>query len=465
MWNELTSRRLALGIVMAFSACTSTSVRGQGENRIDAAPAGQQVPIQAAVRISDRFVNHLLERGINQWQVIQEFMFGTRTSGIASVQGRVTAQLIPSAEQAVLDIRLIGTSRCDDSVGERRSVTIYTATGAQIDARKRITIDGSGVHALPSVANCSAQVQINDIAASRRIVERLAWRRANRMHGEIEQAATATVRSRTERQLDQEMADVLAQANKVVRENVESSLVNHDEFPCRLMFNGTSRYLQAAIVPSAKSKDVAAIGTLELNSRHDVAFGIHESCVNRICEFGLGGKELHDTAFLAVMEFLTGNSPRALWVHDRAERWSVVAAEKQPVTAAFADDRMTFTVRIVQVSRGTEKLNRPLEIVAAYRSEMTSDGPHLIREGELAVRFADTDSATSQEESIRRFIQHKCGGVFQPELYFDGIVPPAGGSLSKLRALELRQLSARDGWAVIAYQLPPDNTQVAHVGN
>ena len=464
MWNYFRHRGRSLGFVIAIAACHTSPAFAQVANRNEVQRSGEPVVNHAVARISDRFVNHILNRGINQWQVIQEFMLGTRTSGTASTRGRVTAQLIPSAEQAVLEIRLIGTTRCDDNVGERRAVTIYTATGAQIDARKRIVIDGSGVHALPSVANCSAQVQINDIAAQRRIVERLAWRRANRMHGQIEEAAAASVRTRTERQLDQEMADMLAQANKVVREDLNAPVLKHEEFPCRLMFNGTTQFLQATIVPAPASKDFPAIRALELSPRHDVAFGIHESCLNRICEFVLGEKELHDTAFLNMMEFLTGNSPRPLWVHDRTDRWSVIVAKQNPLTTTFANDRLTITIRIASCSRGEERLIRPLAVVATFHSEITPDGPHFIREGKVAVHFSDTDAATSQEEDFRQFIQHKFSGLFQPEIYFDGLAPPVGGSLSKLRQLELRELSFRDGWAVIAYQLPPENTQVAQVG-
>jgi hypothetical protein len=451
--------RLTFCFAFLFALPTAgRSIAQVAENANQNTVASPDVP-RAIGRISDRFVNHIVERTVDQWQIVQEFLFGTSTSGSAHTQGTVTAELIPSSQQAVLDICLSGTTICDNNVGQRGSIVIRTAAGADVQARKRLAIDYSGIKTFPAIAGSSAQVQVTDIEARNRIVERLAWRRADRMHDEIEAAAAQSVSSRTERQLDEELTAAVVEADKLIHDQVRESLAHRDEFPCRLAFSSTAKYLQLALVPKVESTNLST--SLLMNPRHDVAFGIHESCLNRLFEFSIGGKKLDDICFLDMIHVLTGNSPRQLWVHDRAERWSVIPSRRSPVTAVCANDRFTVTIRFEQVIRGNQQFNRPLEITCRYASEITADGPHLIREGDLSVRFCDQSPTTEKDEELRQFVYRKFSGVFQPELYFDGLVPPAGGSLGKLRQLQLKELTFRDGWAVIGYQLPPKDAQVA----
>ena len=128
---------------------------------------------------------------------------------------------------------------------------------------------------------------------------------------------------------------------------------------------------------------------------------------------------------------------------------------------AFAGDVLSIILRIEQATRGQRRLDRPVEISAKYTVEATPDGPHLIRSGKLAVEYIKSDSTDRldfSEEEFRTFLARKFSGVFLSELYFDGLMPPEGGSWGKLRRLNLTQLSSRDGWLAIGYQLSAGST-------
>lgn len=418
--------------------------------------------IQAVARVSDRFVNLIVERRVARQEFMQEYLLGAFTSGPVLLDGTVTAELVPYSNQAALDIRLVGTTECRNHVGAKGPVTISSSAAGQIDVRKRVLIDVSGVQAQPATAHCTAQVEIHDIVAQNRLVERIAWRRAKRMHSEIEQAAAETSGNRTEQQLDQEMLAPLTEADKILSEKFGAawSRKKLQDFPCKVALSSTRNSLQATL----NAADGSRVSPLEqLHSQWDVFVGMHQSCFDRLCQVALAGKTIDDTTFLDVVLIATGNSPRPLWVHDRAERWSVVMSKENPVTGTFADGICSIIVRLQQVTRGAEQLDRPLEVSAKYRLEITPDGPHFIRSADLAVRFSDDGMGTDNQESFRQFIHKKFSGIFQPEIFFDGLVPPTGGSLGKLRALELQELSCRNGWLSIGYQLPPDARHVARL--
>ena len=62
---------------------------------------------------------------------------------------------------------------------------------------------------------------------------------------------------------------------------------------------------------------------------------------------------------------------------------------------------------------------------------------------------------------VARQIGKKFRAFFQKDLYFDGLVPPVGGSGGVLRKLQLTQLSSDQGWVLLGYQLRDTADRVA----
>jgi hypothetical protein len=125
---------------------------------------------------------------------------------------------------------------------------------------------------------------------------------------------------------------------------------------------------------------------------------------------------------------------------------------------------MAVTFNIDRTTRGARRFDRPLAISAKYALEKTRDGPRLVRQGEVAVDFLEDEDDAAEtadqpniepiEAELKQFLLRKFNGVFLAELYFDGLMPPAGGSWGKLRSLDLKQLTSRDGWLALGYERP-----------
>lgn len=414
--------------------------------------------INARGCVSERFVNLFLERDVNDQRMIQEYVLGNYTSGPAHTRGRITAQLIPDSQQAVLAIRLVGTTASNNNVAYSGPVTVYTSADTRINAHKRVLIDAHGVHPQPAQTQCATQVQIRDIAASRRIIERIAWRRASRLQPQVEQAAAQRAELRTAENLDQQANGMLAQADKAFHEQVRAPLVRIGALPAFTCSTTRNRLQISGLL--ANDVQLGAPSQPEMNPGHDLAVCLHESLFSNLGETALGGKKLMDRDFLDVMQVLTGEAPTPLWVHARSERWFVILTKDRPLQVALVEDRVQITFRLQEITRGSDHINRPLEISAKFRMKITPDGPHVIRDGDLLVRFIDGGKATESEAEFLAFVRNKFSGVFPPELYFDGLVPPAGGEWGKLRQLQLKEISARSGWFVIGYQLPARDTRL-----
>ena len=74
-----------------------------------------------------------------------------------------------------------------------------------------------------------------------------------------------------------------------------------------------------------------------------------------------------------------------------------------------------------------------------------------MRIGDVAVGLP---SQPANKKEIVSFLTKKFSAFYQKDLYFDGMVPPVGGSGGKLRQLQLTRFSTDAGWLLLGYSLP-----------
>ena len=60
---------------------------------------------------------------------------------------------------------------------------------------------------------------------------------------------------------------------------------------------------------------------------------------------------------------------------------------------------------------------------------------------------------TAESAEIEAFLTEKFGSVLQPEVYFRGLMPTAGGPMAKLLALKPVKFGTSGGWLTLAYSL------------
>jgi hypothetical protein len=445
-------------LLISILLCASAAATELGRDAaMQPQPEHQPQPLALGgfAHVSKRVLADLFHRDVKLNQVVTETILNMTTRGTAQIDCKIGLDLIPNPNSANLRITMTGHAVMNDVVGQMRNIRIYSTSHTSINGYKDVFFDPQGLRLAPTRADCLTSIQVHDIAARLRLVERIAWRRVGQMQSQAERAAGQRASRRAEQQLEAEAGKPLSQVHHEYVDNVYEPLVRQNAFPdARLSTTGehlSIRFLSRAAPDENNSDSIP-------RPAYDLALGLSDWYVNQIATPMVGGKTHSDRRFADFMQTITGKTPRQLWVHSRADAWTVTATKQLPVIVSFADDVASVVFRIDRATRGDQTLNRPVDISAKYTLEITSDGPRLLRVGDLAVEFADAPRGTSDDPidiQFRDFLRRKFSGVFLSEIYFDGLMPPEGGSWGKLRRLNLKQLTAQKGWLALGYELAP----------
>jgi hypothetical protein len=416
----------------------------------------------AHAQVSGRLANFLLARDVAETNFMTDVVLGSVTRGTVFTRGRVSFGMLPNEQQGTLVVHLQGLASSPSHVAERGRVSVYSSALTSISANKQVSINDQGVRLAPAQASCSTSIQIRDIEAGSRLVERIAWRRAGRMLPEAENAASQKAASEASSKLDVQANSALGGANHIFCEKIRAPLIRFDALPPSLKFFSDNRHLRLSLSQYNDNQLSAAGAPPAMPLSYDLAGWVHESMVTNLCESLLGGRTVKDQAWLDVTHLLFGNPPRQLWVHDRSEPWSVTFSREQPLETRFAEDRLGFTLRLTHVTRGEVRQECPADIHVKYIPKIGADGPEMVRDGELVVALSD-NFETDEMRPLKTFLHRKFGAVFPPLFHFHGITPPAGGSIGKLRQLVPAEFSSADGWLTVAYELQPRQSPAAGV--
>jgi hypothetical protein len=407
--------------------------------------------INALGQASGRLANFLLQRPVDERNYIAETVLGSFTHGVAITQGQLTFATVPDREQGALEIHLQGRVLCPANVADRRRVSVYNSSLTSIDARKQVFIDDLGLHLARATASSATSIEIQDVDA-RRVVQRLVWRRANRLTSEAESLTSRRAESEAALKLDRQADAALGNINNVFCEKIRAPLIRLHALPAQIQFWTDTTLLRVAVDQRNELQLSAAGPPPALATRYDLAGCVHESMINNLCESLLAGRIIHDEEWLEMMHLLLGERPRPLWVHDRAERWAVIFANERPLTVMFQEDRLAFVLHLDEVQRGTEMLHQGVEIAARFVPQIDQDGPWLLRDGDLEIRFTSRIDQ-EREALLRHFLVRKFDAVFPTVLHFYGLMPPAGGSMGKLCQLKPAEFQSDGGWLRLGYEL------------
>jgi len=283
-------------------------------------------------------------------------------------------------------------------------------------------------------------------------VERMSWRRARSMTPEAEAMTSRRAESQAASSLDQQADASLGKINDVFCQKLRAPLIRFNALPAEMHVWTDPTHLHFSLCQHNEFQLAATGPAPSLPSSYDIGGCVHETMINNFAEPSLGGKSIQDNTWLEMMHLLLGEPPRALWVHDRAERWSVTFARQLPILVRFEDDRIAIRVRLSHVTRDGQSIQQPAEIEANFVPRITDEGPALVREGDLVVRISE-EAENQNEASLRDFLTRKFGAIFAPEINFYGLMPPTGGLLGKLRLLKPMEFRSAGGWLTIAYEL------------
>jgi len=403
-------------------------------------------------KVDLELINRMLERDLQQETAIYEVSDRRTTRGQANTSAHLKAVLRPDEEQASIDLVLTGTCQAPTTLTEQGQIRVRGSFQTHIDASKRMLVDKQGIRFLPASVQCSTDVAFHDISADRLLVERIARRRAPRMRPEAEADVSRQTEQRIAQELDDQAEIALQEANRMFMDYFCAPNRCYGTFPELLRFSTRPDKLQLHM-RSARDWQLGAPEPPPALPENKLGFALHESVIGNYSEGLFGGKKITDRQWVRCLNTLTGSEPRPLWVHDRTDRWSVTFANQRPIVVSFRNELIGFTVRIKHCQRADDQLDTLIDIASTFRIETTSEGPVFFRQGDVSVQLVADRPATAEEQKFLDFLHRKFSAVMPEELYFDGLVPPVGGSLAMLRNLRPDAYRFENGWMRMGYSL------------
>jgi len=166
---------------------------------------------------------------------------------------------------------------------------------------------------------------------------------------------------------------------------------------------------------------------------------------------------VEEETFRAQMTELLGSTPTWFEPDEEAQPWTIVFAERQPVSITFADGGFVVTLRGSEYVRGDSSYPG-MDVTAEYKIERTDEGIKAIRQGGLKIfprgfTPGGGKQLSARQQVLRTLLEKRFGTMFTEE-----IVPePIGlsGNWEKAGELTLSRWEASNGWSVLCWQRTP----------
>ncbi len=199
---------------------------------------------------------------VDDCRCVHDCILGTDIQATAHTTGETSVELPADPNFGVMDTLFFGTT-CSTSVGYNGPVTIFSTSTTDLAARKRLWFDpASGLAAHEAASRADTSICIGDIQSNkgRRIVERMAWKRAGQQQSQAEGVASRHAEARLNEQMDQQAAESIERANRDYVNKIRSPLSERELFPGRLQASTTPEAILLVGVQASGGK-LAAPGT------------------------------------------------------------------------------------------------------------------------------------------------------------------------------------------------------------
>jgi len=420
------------------------------------------------VAISAQMVEAAVERPVDRTAPVVDFILGTDIRGTGHTVGRTWAELVPSDRFAVIDVLFHGTTR-SRTAGYHGPARIYSEGLTRLAVRKRIWLDGQGVHSYPAVGQARISTTTTGIAVGRGrgLACRIAWRRTLAQKPLAEQIAAQHAARDARRQVDREAEQAVAPLRERIEKQLRGVLVRHGWLPEVLRFRTTSKALLATACAADEHQLAAPSQPPEPRRRGDLTLHVHESLVNNLAE-SVAGRWLDQDELQAVLGELLGEVPEALRPKPEEGPWAVLFAPSRPVELRFDSDQLEITVR-ADAYEESGREHPGMDVRAVYRLVEGPEGYEVVRQGKLQIVPpgyvpGSSESLTPMQIAARTVLERRFEKLLKPRLVIEPIT--LRDQWKRLGRLVAADLHSENGWLSVVLRAEqsgtPDSPAPAH---
>jgi len=469
--NRMSQRLGALA-----SSLLSASATGSAESLAPVPPilerlveAGQAPGVVAAVRSANSRPNILLEvhesllaeavnRPVDQVMPVDEVVLGTRVRGTGHTRGNVRLDFVPSPDRAAFDL-VFDATNIANTRGSQGPVTVNSRGVTSLGARRRFFLDEYTASASPVQASAATDTTITGMAINsrlgKRMIQKIASRKIAETKPQAEAIAEGRARDRLRRQFQEQTEPALAQFRDQFQEKVRGPLQKQGLYPEMLHMNTTDTTLAITARKATPIQLAAASQPPAADAGNMISARVHESAINNMLEEKLGGRMITQADVDRMAREGKAKMPESLGSDPDQKPWAVTFAKHRPVTVAVEDGRVKLMVRGDKFVSGDRSFPG-MDIWATYAIATSSQGMHLIREGDVQIyppgfKPGGTEKLSMAETSLRRILQKRFDKLWKQVIDIPDL--PLQGELAAAGPLSMQQLIARkDGWVVAGWR-------------
>lgn len=433
------------------------------------------LPIHAAFQapnlrlaLRESFLKSLVDQPIDQVAPVREVILGTQIVGTGRTVGRVGVELAESVDRLAADLSISGVNY-SQSRGYNGPVVANTTGVTQLQGTKRIYFDGERLTSDPAQTWADADSTIHSFDVNMRfgkkLVGKIASKRAAQQKGEAEAIASQKARRRFQQQLEAQFADGEKRFDAEMEQKFRIPLkrVGLQEPEFRLQGTAEAWLIQAAL--SQASQLAASESPLEAVPESMLSIQVHDTLIHNLTS-QLAGRQIDEQAVRKDLQKILPASATATLTDEDEDPapGSILFSMERPVTVKLDGPIFTIVMRTDGFTRGEpgsrefREFAEALTITARYRVEQTEGGLRLVREGKIEVLptgFQPGKDVLPLGKTITVKLMEKLVGKFlKPKIEPQGIdlVAQNGRRIGKLR---VERFSPKGPWLSVGFKLTP----------
>ena len=407
-------------------------------------------------------------REIDKSEFAKNEIMGVPVQGTSRMTAVITPDLIYSTEYAGLRLNISGrieSPKNEASPDSQRvpvvgnvSVKLRSRGETSVQGVKEIYWDGQALMAKPAQVDCETSAELEDVDISRKyrrpnrlMAQRLDYQIKKRAYSEVKKNSNRTnteaaelAARLVEKELDGEVAELLAEANAKIDEFYVQPLNQLGMLPI-----GTSFASPAAIRIGFRGTNGGAIAAPaplpNRRLRGDLELSAHESMSSNLWAGYLKGRRLTDREFKNVHRELRGFVPHALRLAGH-QPWEVRLDHESPLETRFRDGQVRMTLRMQSITVDQQTWHHPFSVSASYFVLTGEDMPRFERAGAVEVEWLTTLDKSQASVAIQDLVNEKFNAFFARQMHLDGMSAPVGGAWGSAAELKIVDSQIYDGW-------------------
>jgi hypothetical protein len=457
--RQLDERPSADDIAAISAMLDILSTSGQATNVVHSLRNTFSRP-NVAVLVGEQLVQTVVSQNVNESRPVNDCILGTRIIGTATMNGQVSATLMPSTGAARINVALTGTVY-SNNIGHNGPVRVRTSGVGQVFASRAMSINESGIDLDPVYVEARMQNQINSIEPKpwlgRRLIKKIASKKAAQQKPQTDRIANFKFRTQVTEQFTTQtneqaatgIPDFMRDARPVLK---RLSLVE----PTRL-WGSTENAIFIDATFRRSDQMTTVVSRPRITGLYAVAVQIHESAINNAATPILAGRTVNEQQLAELIEATGRELPIGDSDSEDGEQppFEITFSRLRPVIFEARDQLIRVGVRGTRFAQGSREIRRAMEISTVYKPQTLANGSVILkRVDEVGVDFPGDKRLSVSQAGLKSTIQKKFSRVFPETLLDQPLKVPDTVELEAIRGkvFQPRMVDAMDGWLTITVQ-------------